>query len=131
MKTILAKPLLLVPLSTQITELGGQGYNSDVETTRVKGSFSSLYRFKTPEGERTLLTRNEFQVGFVNNQFIMYHGDLGEFTLVTRNTFSKFPFKLLHVQTLGFSFDDMKKQLSIIFPKQIVWNLTDPATANG
>ena len=115
METILAKPLLLVPLSKQITELGGPGFNTDVETFRVKGSFSSLYRFKTHEGEKMLLTRNEFQVGFINGQYVMYHGDTGEFSLVTQNTFPKPPYKLLHIQ----------------FPKQIVWNLTDPATANG
>jgi hypothetical protein len=107
---IAALPLRLVPLSNQIEEAGGEGFNCDVVVKPMKNSFSVLYTFWTKDGIKTLKTRNEFQVGMVEdveNHFVIFDADIGEYTLVTPRDIKKEPYRILLIKSLGNSFNEI------------------------
>lgn len=129
---IQAAPLLLEPLDVQIKKAGGRGYNCDVVTKPIPGTFSALYSFKTPEGIKTIKTPNDYQVGLVDadlDYFVMYDADTGEYSLVTKHTISNPPYRTLVVRKIGHTFDDMRAYLKRRWPNRTVWNLTHPNEA--
>jgi hypothetical protein len=131
MEIILAKPLLLVPLSTQIEELGGNGFNAHVDVQHEAGTFSSLYRFTASSStEKVLKTRNEFQCGVISakySHYVMYNADTMDYQIVTPRTLKVHPFKILLITDIGCSFNEALMNLKNLFPERVVWNLTDPA----
>jgi len=132
LKIINAEPLLLKPLAQQIKEVGGEGYNCPVKVTRLNNSFSVDYCFNTNEGERVIRTSNDFQVGMVDdveNYFVMFNTDNGEYTLITPKAIKKAPFKLLLIKSFGFDYQSMIEGLEALWPNRVVWNLSHPDTA--
>jgi hypothetical protein len=122
-------PLLQKPLSSQIMAHGGQGL-AWVDAQPQPNSFSVLYKFKTDEGVKQLLTRNEFQFGFIDdsiNHHAYYLGDTGQYVLRSKNVRAN-PAELPTIDsiTLGFSFSEAKKTLQLLFPDRNRWNLEDP-----
>jgi len=129
MSTVLAKPLLLVPLSNQIKLLGGKGYNSDCREERVLGSFCNSVSFDTEHGEISLITRNEVQVGLITCSemyHVYFHGDSGEFTLRRKVEQAKAPKVRLEITSLGYSYEDCLTALKNIWPKRLLWKIENP-----
>jgi hypothetical protein len=129
MSIILAKPLLLVPLSNQIMELGGRGYNSDCREEKIEGSFCQLVSFDTDVGEKTLLTRNDVQIGLIADSetyFVYYCGNNGEYTLRKKLVQTAFPKVRIEIKTLGYSLNECMTSLKNIWPKRLVWNIQNP-----
>ncbi|WP_196160889.1 hypothetical protein [Reinekea sp. G2M2-21] len=125
-----AAPLLLKALSTQIKEAGGRGYNSDVIDVAIDRSFSVLHTFDTPEGKKTIKTRNEFQVGLIDadqNYFVIYNADRNDYRLVTVHEPANAP-KVIRDVHLGYSFEVMMQNVQARWPNRVVWRLTDPNT---
>lgn len=129
-----ALPLALVPLSTQISNLGGEGFNCRVTVTPVLGSYSTLYQFDTAEGKKTLQTQNEFQVGRISDStgdyFVMYYPDKFEFTLMRVVEAPAMPGGKVLVQTwLGATFPAAMAALIARYPNRMDWNcITPPPT---
>lgn len=123
----LAAPLTMKPISQQISEAGGRGYNADVLVTPVSNSHQELYIFNTPEGVKSMLTRNEFQVGLIDdaeNHLVMYYGDTNQYRLVTPVDTKNG--KILKVADLGYSFEEMQESVQKIWPNRCVWKFTNP-----
>lgn len=131
MSIIKAVSLTLRPLSNQIKDAGGAGYNCDVKVERLINSFSAIYRFNTPEGEKAILSPNTFRVGLIDapecNHFVEFNGDTGEYDLVTPKETAKGPAKILLRSFLGNSLQEAKEALQKLWPERCVWSLTDPA----
>jgi len=124
-----AAPLCLTPLSQQIKEAGGEGFNCDVKVTPIKGSFSSIYTFQTAEGEKSIKTVNDYQVGVLTAEekhLIRFNADKKEYTLVTRREIKKAPYKTLLVKPLGSSFDEMIDELNKMYPNRFAWSFENP-----
>ena len=129
-----AVPLLLKPLSQQIKEAGGEGYNSSVCVQAVSNSFSHLYVFETSDGKKAIKTQNVFYVGMISSakkHFVQFNGDTEEYTLVTQQERPKNESKLLFIKSLGHSFAEMQLALEAIWPERLVWDLTNPITNQG
>lgn len=127
-----AYPLLLKPLSSQIKALGGPGL-AWAKATPIENSFSVLYHFATDEGDKVLLTPDEFQFGLIDdavNHHAYFLGGTGEYVLRTVKEVSK-PNRerILLTKHLGNSFEEAKKTLQEMFPLRIVWRLDDPIAA--
>lgn len=123
---ILAKPLYQTALDTQIRELGGRGYNYGVKVTPIKGSYSCIYTFDTPEGVKSIQTENVLTLGVVDGNLVIHNGDTGEYSLVTVKKITRAPYKLSHVKALGNSLEDMYWALKLIWPNRISWQLNIP-----
>lgn len=126
-----ALPLKLVPLNTQILNLGGEGFNCNVKVTPVEDSYSSLYEFNTPEGLKILQTQNEFQVGLIDtndgNLYVMYYPDKFEFTLMRVAEAPKMPGGRILIHTwLGATFPAAMAALKGMFPERINWDRITP-----
>ncbi len=121
-----AKPLLLSALDSQIRSLGGRGFNASVKCQPVQGSFSKLYTFDTAEGPKTLITRNECQVGYIDGLFVMYWADQNEYVLVTVKRIPKPPYKLCLIHHLAHNFDDAVVALKAMWPNRTQWDLRNP-----
>lgn len=126
-----ALPLKLVPLNTQILNLGGEGFNCNVRVTPVDGSYSVLYEFNTPDGLKTLKTVNEFQVGIIDdaagNYFVMYYPDKFEFSLMRVAIAPKLPGGKILIHTwLGATFPAAMAALKGIFSDRINWSRITP-----
>ena len=100
-------PLYLSPVDTQIKTHGGRGYNCDVETTDIKGSFQTIYTFDTDDGKKSLITPNYYHVathmdGDGDQWVITYNGDvrLFEMTYVKFSTGGRLR-RLARTKTLG------------------------------
>jgi hypothetical protein len=122
-------PLILRPLSSQIKAHGGSGL-AWAKSQPLSNSFSVEYTFNTEEGEKKLVTPNEFQFGLIDDGFnhhAYYLGDTGEYVLRTRtDTTNTDSMRIISSKTLGFSFKEAKKSLQLLFPKRTVWRLDDP-----
>lgn len=128
---IQALPLLLMPLSTQISNLGGEGYNCSVKSSQVPGSYSYRYEFNTHEGLKTLVTLNEFQVGFIDDAsgdfHVYYYPDRFEYNLVRVVEAPKMPGgKILVSSTLGATFPAAMAALKELFPNRVNWSRIQP-----
>jgi hypothetical protein len=129
MNIINAAPLLLKPLSQQIKEAGGEGFNDSVKVEKIENSFSCVYTFKTEMGEKSIRTLNEFSVGMIDhteNHFVKFNGDTSEYTLVTPRETQNGSKKILLIKSLGYSFDEMMKTLKEMWPNRVVWKLDNP-----
>ncbi|WP_196160897.1 hypothetical protein [Reinekea sp. G2M2-21] len=125
----LAAPLKIKSISQQIAEAGGEGFNVDVTISPISGSHQELYTFTTPEGRKSMLTRNEFQVGMIDDaetHFVMYYGDTIQYRLVTPVDTTNG--KILKVHDLGYSFEDMQANVQELWPNRVVWKFTHPDT---
>ncbi len=128
MNIIKAAPLHLVCLSTQICDLGGQGYNSGVITKPIEGTFSALYTFDTDEGQKTLQTMNTVTLGHVfdsENYFVEFDGDDSSFSLKT--LLSTKAGKVAITTNLGKNYSEMMVRLKAKFPNQVFFDIKDPA----
>lgn len=123
----LAVPLYMKSIDTQIRELGGKGFNVNVTSQRVAGSFSRIYSFETDDGVKSLLTRNEFQVGVIDGCFIICEADNSRYMRVERKRITKPPYMLHLSAPLGYSFDAMREKLQEIYPTRQHWDLKNPA----
>jgi len=130
--SIEAVSTLLSPLDCQIRKAGGPGFTCDVEAQRSANSFAVKYSFNTSEGRKSLITRNEFQVGMIDTSevthFVMYDGDAREYFLVTPREAGKRG-RVLTLATLGKTFEEMKADVQSRWPKRIVWKFTRPEVA--
>jgi hypothetical protein len=122
-----AKPLLLSALDSQIRGLGGRGFNASVQCQSVQDSFSKLYTFDSAEGTKTLITRNECQIGYIDGRHVMYWADQNEFVLVTVKRTPNPPYKLCLIHHLAHNFDDAVMALKAMWPDRTQWDLRNPA----
>lgn len=129
-KPILALPTLLKSLDVQIKDAGGKGFNCEVESTRLQGSFAVQHRFDTEDGPKILQTPNHLRLARVeaagHMHYIVYYGDTGEFVLVRPFVVKKENKTILLVNHLGFCFESTGKSLEKIFPDIENFKLDDP-----
>lgn len=130
--TIDAKSLFITSLNQQIIDAGGEGYNCNVHSERVKNSFSVIHTFRTPEGVKVLQTPNEYMVGLIADErrhYVYFHMNEDLYVLYTFEGYSDTNERVHSSKVIGNSFDSMKVELQKLFPKRCVWNLCDPRIA--
>lgn len=124
----IAAPLLSKPLSLQIKNMGGRGLY-DTKATKIKDSYSVMYEFKTPDGTKFLKTRNEVQVGLIDddkNYFVYLNAETGEYNLVTNEESPVECSRSLRYLSLGFSYNEMRELLKSMFQSRVRWNIEVP-----
>lgn len=125
---IKADSFRVASLSSQIEAAGGT-LNNNVKYKRIKGSFSSIYTFSTNEGEKRILTKNEYLVGIISEDTthrIYYNGDSKNYKLYSFKEFDDNDRPVYTTKLLAKSFETMKTALKERFPNRVVWNLSDP-----
>ena len=114
-------PLILRPLSSQIKALGGAGL-AWAKAKPINNSFSVEYTFNTDDGEKMMVTPNEFQFGLIDdtkNHHAYYLVDTGEYVLRTIDDPTALSSeRTITTKPLGFSFEVAKKSLQALFPKR-------------